>query len=357
MNIDFHYGVIYVVSRLAGLPVADATTVAHACQYVDDATTPGLLYFAGGERFERIASAHKIFDYENLFNELNRLVWTPFHFLPAGEGDTLEERAVCRPDSKVARDVILKAIAKKGTDNALHRLGVTLHTYVDTWAHQGFSGIESDYNKVSHLEAEDCTPAQWFEHLRRATDHLVEDVEAEVLSRTVPLGHGAALHYPDQPWAKWHYINGKGHRVVRDNLPDFLVAADMACRAVQAYCAGADDLDTQPGLKADAKSVLRELLSTNVNTDENVRLEVIHDWLAAGAFPGLKEELVAYVPKGPGSWKHKATGIKVKGDGGSMPLWTPAFEQSDYRKFHDAVKEHRFAVIQEVLPENGLRLV
>ena len=113
----------------------------------------------------------------------------------------------------------------------------------------------------------------------------------------------------------------------------------------------------KPDLKADEKSVLRELLSTNVNTGENARLDVIHDWLSAGAFPGLKDELVVYIGKGAGSWKHKATGITVKGDGGSMPVWTPAFEQSDYQKFHDAVKEHRFAVIQEVLPENGLRLV
>lgn len=37
MNIDFHYGVIYAVARLGGLDVAEARTVAHSCQYVDDA--------------------------------------------------------------------------------------------------------------------------------------------------------------------------------------------------------------------------------------------------------------------------------------------------------------------------------
>jgi len=35
--------------------------------------------------------------------------------------------------------------------NASHRLGVTLHVYVDTWAHQGFSGIESDFNRICEI--------------------------------------------------------------------------------------------------------------------------------------------------------------------------------------------------------------
>ncbi len=82
---------------------SQALTVAHACQYVDDATTPGILRFQGGETFERFATAHKTFDYANTENDQNRLVWAPFHFLPAGEGATLDEKAVCRADSAVAR--------------------------------------------------------------------------------------------------------------------------------------------------------------------------------------------------------------------------------------------------------------
>lgn len=356
MNIDFHYGIVYVMARLGGLPAGEAQTVAHACQYVDDATTPGLLHFADGERFERFATAHKLFDYENVFNELNRLVWTPFHFLPAGIGVTLEERAICRPDSLVAQEVVRCAIRHKGASNDLHRLGVTLHTYVDTWAHQGFAGIESDYNKVSHLEAEDCTPAQWLEHFERATKHLAAEVESEVLARAFPLGHGAALHYPDQPWANWSYVNGKGVLVKRENLPDFVTAADMACRVVQAFCANTDSFVAQPGLTADQKAALQQLLATNTSTDERVRLDVIHDSIEAGTIPGLKESLPLYIGKGVGSWKYQATGIDAQHGDGAAPKWSPAFEHSDYRKFHDAVKEHRFVVTQEVLPANGLRL-
>lgn len=73
MNIDFHYGVIYVTSRLAGMSQEQAQIVAHSCQYVDDATTPGILEFSGGETFDRFASAHKLFDYRNVLNQ--GIVW------------------------------------------------------------------------------------------------------------------------------------------------------------------------------------------------------------------------------------------------------------------------------------------
>ena len=75
MNIDFHYGVVYIAARIGGMAAGEAITVAHACQYVDDATTSGILRFSGGETFERFATAHKLFDYTNAENDQNRLVW------------------------------------------------------------------------------------------------------------------------------------------------------------------------------------------------------------------------------------------------------------------------------------------
>lgn len=356
MNIDFHYGVVYAMARLGGLLPADALTVAHACQYVDDSTTPGLLDFEGGEMFERFPTAHSLFDYHNAFNQGNRLTWVPFHFLPAGIGESLEERAICRPNSDVAKTVVRRAIEHRTADNGLHRLGVTLHTYVDTWAHQGFSGIKSDFNSVSDLVAEDCTHLQWYEYLTRATEHLADEAKSDVLSRAFPLGHGAALHYPDQPWANWTYTNGKGDVVKRVNLPDFISAADMACRAVQGYVAGNNDFEKQLGLSTSQRAAVEELLSKNRSLDEQERLEGIRSAIERGQIPGLEETLPAYVAKGKGSWKHLATGIEAEDDGDAVPRWNRTFEDSDYRKFHDATKEHRFFVTQEVLPKIGLRL-
>jgi hypothetical protein len=356
MNIDFHYGVVYVAARVGGMTPDDACTVAHCCQYVDDATTHGILRFKGGETFERFATAHKLFDYSNTENDQNRLVWTPFHFLPAAEGDTLEEKAVCRPDSEVAREVMRRAIRQRNTEMGLHRLGVTLHTYVDTWAHQGFAGIESPWNRVHLLEAQDCTRKGWLAGLKAATEHLVERIEENVLTLALPVGHGAALHYPDQPWAHWHYIDGRNNFVSRHNLPEFVQAAEMACRAVRGYLAGREDFEAQPGMPENVKEELPHLLNINRDAEDNQRLQRFCEWVQAGRIPGLKESIPHYVAKGRGSWKCNATGLEHDDDTGDQPTWTDAFERSDYRLFHDAVKQHRFVTTQEILPARGLRI-
>jgi hypothetical protein len=356
MNIDFHYGVIYVVARLAGMDTAQAKVVAHACQYVDDATTPGVLIFEGGESFERFASAHRLFDYHNLLNGQNRLVWAPFHFLPGGEGKTLEERALCRPDSAIARAMVKRAIAARTQANGLHRLGVTLHVYVDTWAHQGFSGTVSKYNQVTELHGDDHDEATWLGKLAGFVSDTAQNVKAQVLDAVCNLGHGAALHFPDMPWARWHYVNGHGIKVARNNLPDFLRAADMSYRAVRGYLNGNAVYEAENGLPTSSLQALEGLLETSRSHDEQERLGRLRDAAARGEIPGLKEAIPDYIPKGKGSWKHLATGIEEAGDGGFTPRWSEKFEGSDYRHFHDAIKEHRFVVTQQILPEHGVRL-
>lgn len=356
MNIDFHYGVTFAVCRLAGLDQQQAQVVAHASQYVDDATTKGLLMFAGGETFERFASAHVMLDYNNAINDENRVVWVPFHFLPGGEGVTLEDKAVCKPDSPIARDMVRRAIESRDAENALHRLGVTLHTYIDTWAHQGFSGIVSDHNRLTSLEGDDHDHETWLDKLKSYATKAGNAIGATAVSTVSGLGHGAALHFPDMPWADWSYTNLTTGKVERKNLPDFMNAMDMACKAVQGFLHNNVNYEHESGLPQAAKKALQVIVANNRDHDPEARLEVFMASIAKGELPGLKEEIPAYIAKGRGSWKHQATGIEDKDDGDTKPEWSPAFESSDYRKFHDAVKEHRFEVTQKILPAHGIRL-
>lgn len=350
MNIDFHYGVVYAVARLAGLDQQRAQIVAHSCQYVDDASTSGILDFSGGESFERFASAHEMLDYgNNSRNVENRVIWAPFHFLPGGEGKTLEERAVCRPNSQIAQEMMAKAIEGHAAENGLHRLGISLHVYVDTWAHQGFSGIISKTNEVSSLTGDDYSHETWLEKLKIK-------LASEFIDVMSGLGHGAALHFPDMPWARWQYTNGNGALIERDNLPDFIEAADMACRAIQGYIKGDRNYQSEPGLTDASKESLRALLGSIRDHDEKIRLQVLSKAVKAGELLGIQEDIPVYVAKGEGSWKHEATGIVEVGDGPEPPEWSQAFEDSNYRKFHDAIKEHRFVVTQKILPKHGLRL-
>lgn len=356
MNIDFHYGVIYITSRLAGMNPEQAEIVAHSCQYVDDSTKPGILEFAGGETYDRFASAHKMFDYKNALNAENRVVWAPFHFLPGGQGNTLEEKSICRPDSDIARAMVKRAIEGRSANNGLHRLGIALHVYVDTWVHQGFSGTISKHNIVKSLEGDDHDHATWLAKLRSFLTDIEDRIESDFLDAVSGLGHGAALHFPDMPWAKWKYTNGHGLNIERDNLPDFLQAADMACKAIQGFLYGNSNYETEAGLGTEAKQALESILSGNQDHDEHNRLEVLSAAFSKGAIPRFKENIPKYIAKGDGSWKHAATGITDVNDGDTKPIWSDKFENSDYRKFHDAIKQHRFVVTQEILPMHNVRL-
>ncbi|MGZ6298492.1 MAG: DUF6765 family protein, partial [Parachlamydiaceae bacterium] len=356
MNIDFHYGMIYTVARLAGMRQEDAQIVAHACQYIDDATTHGILEFEGGETFERFSSAHKLFDYANMLNDQNRVVWAPFHFLPAGEGGTIEEKSICRPDSVIAKDMVRRAIKGSDAKNALHRLGVSLHVYVDTWAHKGFTGMISNHNIVLTLQGDDHNHDTWIRKLKGLLSDAGHNIEALGLDAISRLGHGAALHFPDMPWAKWHYKNGHGQEIDRDNLPDFVEAADMACKVVQGFIKNNEQYEQEKGLSEKSKAAIKDLLAGNRDHDEVQRLEFMSAAVANGKISGIQEEIPFYIAKGKGSWKHAATGIVEIHDGPNKPIWSEVFENSHYRKFHDAVKEHRFVVTQEILPAHGVRL-
>ena len=83
MQADLHYGLSYVLARLAGFEKGDATTIAWSCQYVDDATNGGVIEFDNGAKYDRISSAHLTRDFiHNLEDIQNHRTWIPFHFLP-----------------------------------------------------------------------------------------------------------------------------------------------------------------------------------------------------------------------------------------------------------------------------------
>jgi hypothetical protein len=156
MQIDFHHATTYVAARLAGFTHAEADIVAHAAQYVDDATSSGLINFDQGQLYSRISSAHQMIDTRNTRKLKNHLVWIPFHFLPANDGlgegqnpiGSFINKLVCKPDSPIARQMVRQAILDRERPYGLHRLGVTMHVYADTWAHQGFAGVRHKINEV-----------------------------------------------------------------------------------------------------------------------------------------------------------------------------------------------------------------
>jgi hypothetical protein len=130
MQRDFHHGVIYVLSRVAGFSPEDATIIAYSSQYVDDATNGSFIKFTNHPMYYRIKSAHAMKDFCNLDDLANQNSWMPFHFLPGNlQADDTElgfvSRLICRENSSVAQDMVREAFLHKSDENGLHRLGVT----------------------------------------------------------------------------------------------------------------------------------------------------------------------------------------------------------------------------------------
>ncbi|MCJ7600758.1 MAG: hypothetical protein MUO63_04545, partial [Desulfobulbaceae bacterium] len=199
MQTDFHHATTYVAARLAGFPQDRAEIIAHAAQYVDDATSSGTVNFDNEALYSRISSAHKMLDPRNADDLANHLVWIPFHFLPGndglGEGQNpigkFINKLVCTPDSPIARQMVRQAIVDQDRPYGLHRLGVAMHVYADTWAHQGFAGILHKINEVENVK-ETSNSGVFSSGLASILSGILDDA-------VPPLGHGRATVLPDMP--------------------------------------------------------------------------------------------------------------------------------------------------------------
>ncbi|RMH37316.1 MAG: hypothetical protein D6690_02815 [Nitrospirae bacterium] len=352
MQIDFHHAVTYVIARLAGLSHPKANVVAYCAQYVDDATNGGTVKFDNGAMYHRISSAHKMLDYRNSKALKNRHVWLPFHFLPGNDGlpagkaprGGFHKRLVCRPNSSVAQDMVRACLEDKKKPYGLYRLGVTMHVFADTWAHQGFAGINHKLNEAHDIESED----------KQFDARFYEKIANFFISEAFPLGHGAVLSYPDRPYLKWSYTNGLGERIERDNPKDFLEAANEMCKTMRRWQLGDPDAQVD-GLPREDEKKIDALLRTTKLESGDERHAVWLKKIAEGHFSFGPTKLT-YIPKGKGSWKHQALGTREwVDDPDDEPFhYTPSFLTSHWKMFHDALQAHRFDILHDILPKYGI---
>lgn len=348
MQIDFHHAVTYVTARLAGFPKKEADKIAYAAQYVDDATSPGTVVFNNKAAYNRMCSAHKMVDVRNANLAENQHVWMPFHFLPGNGGmeagqnpdGSFIEKIVSRPgnDNPVAREMVEEVIREKGRPYALHRLGITMHVFADTWAHQQFAGVEHPINEVEKARETGGTNV-----FSNGLDGWLRDVLDDTIP---PLGHGRANIFPDMPFLTWTYKNGLGNDNVRHNTNDFCEAAEQMCLVMQRYLGSA-----VVGMPAGDTEKMKDLFSSIQEKKGEDRHE---KWLAAitdGTF-SFGPETVEYPEKeGGNSWKKLALGA-----GCDKPVYPykKSFLKSDWKLFHDAVQAHHLYVNHQLLPQYGI---
>jgi hypothetical protein len=370
MQIDFHHGVTYCVARIAGFDQQRAAIIAYASQYVDDAIESGPVKFDNGMVFHRVNSAHKTLDYRNFEQLANQRVWVPFHFLPgnhglpAGQtapGDKID-RTICRPNSHVAQDMLRECIRTQHAPHALQRLGISMHVYVDTWAHQGFTGINHKINRASELLDEqgqlDHSKQERIRQFYEKTlgEQIIDRVTGLFVSEVLPLGHGAVLSYPDKPFLKWGYTNGLGEVVQRDNPADFLAAAEQMCQWLQRYLIGNSDV-VMPGLPATDRAIIADLLQNTQDWESTARHDRWYRAIKDGKF-SFGSDNCNYIAKGRGSWVSEAFGVDHPPfeDPRYLHPHLPSFPASNWKLFHDALLAHQSFIMKELLPRYQIHL-
>jgi len=211
MQKDFHYYCIGVLAKAAGFDKGDALTIAYASQYVDDSTESEPVR-VGELMFDPVRTAHlglKAFDWS-----IQKRVYIPFHFIPPNPIRSIQDTFVTAPNSPFALRILKEACEEQLELRRLCRIGVALHTFADTWAHQGFSGREhkeNDVESIYHREGK-----RW-KHL------LWENFYLDVLPQ---VGHTEAGYFPDQSFLTWKYIRKLTNEMVnRNNTNEFLTAA------------------------------------------------------------------------------------------------------------------------------------
>jgi len=351
MQKDFHYAVTYIIARWADFSHKKAQIVAYACQYVDDNCDYGTLEFDNGALCSQIPSSHKVHDYRNFDTLEQYKVWLPFHFLPGNKGLNFKQsvsggfvnKLMTVPKSHIANDMIAYCLAnwKAKSPDRLHRLGITLHTLSDSWAHQGFVGINHRVNDITLMDGPEFVKLPFFNRMKGRYNSLL----SKFMCRTFPLAHIAALDSPDLPYLKWHYTDDDAH-FTRENYNEFVNAAEAMYDVLKQV---SPNLACKPNLSAAQKDLLKQLFISFRHSDSYVRLNEWIKLISDDAFDIGPTHLRPYKKEGLGSWKYDALG-----NGEDTPKFTPEFLKSNWKLFHDAIFFHRYIVTRLILPKYGI---
>lgn len=149
MDIEFHYYMTYLIATKAGLDADNSRILAHSSQFIDDNDI--VFEVDKGKGF---AYRNYISQTMNILKPKDELlrIYPIFHFIP---GDPQKETAwrkdgkmhwLCTTPNSINANNIMDTAIQLGS---LHRIGVAAHGYVDTWAHQNFTGYYDDFNGIN----------------------------------------------------------------------------------------------------------------------------------------------------------------------------------------------------------------
>lgn len=345
MQMDFHFYTIYALARAAGFKPDDAHIIAYSSQHTDDAKYDHALEFENGGRFQQVLSAHKFLDPEVFTKATCYRIWVPFHFLPGNLGTDFYERMLARANSIVAQTMVEDFLRTDLKPYSLHRLGIILHVYADTWSHQNFMGIINDINDIKEMEVK-ATGQDFLES-------LLGKLKEEVLEYLAPkLGHAQAGTIPDEPYREWDYKDYKGRYFQIFNHERALDAAQQCYTVLFRFAKLFPHFLSEPELPW--QKILDDISSLFSRQGElKERTEAWREAISNGK--------IGFEPKGKDigllyddrEWFRDAVTVTKEGEEKQYRR-NEGFETSHWKHFHDAAAFHRFNLLHEILPEYGI---
>ncbi len=265
--------------------------------------------------------------------------------MPGNLGVDFYERMLCRPGSTIAQRLADELMNSDLKPYLLHRLGIFLHVYADTWSHQNFLGlVHEKLNDVKYMKIKDETGTSF--------KALLRELKKEILEYAAPkLGHAQAGTIPDEPYRDWKYKNHQGRIFDISNTERALDAAQSCYRVLFNFLEEFPEFSNGPSTPwYEIAEKISTLFQTRASLDD--RAGIWRGAISDGSFGFKPEGRDVDLKYDDREWFHKAVEVNKKDE--EVYERKPGFEVSDWKYFHDAATFHRFTVLNEVLPGYGM---
>jgi hypothetical protein len=200
MDIEFHYHINYLIAAVAGFSSKEAYKIAYSAQYLDDNSEAYTIIGQGARQDTNLVTQ----SYDPMIKAKDIIEIFPiFHFIPGNDlitssglrRDGSGRYMSCLPNNRLARDNLIQALKSQN----LYWIGIASHSFVDTWAHQNFTGLKDSYNSLHQKQ------------------------EAKIFKLPGSIGHLEVLALPDTPNTVWYDFRLKDMKI--DNNKRILEAA------------------------------------------------------------------------------------------------------------------------------------
>lgn len=233
MDIAFHYFAIKTLAGLAGFEQEEAQIIAAYSQMVDDFDYTRYWHCTNVPDYIKNSDQYDLCVFGGLFNPVQtgflhggmtdaidyvylalergqRFTCAPFHFIYRNEEQINQKEYRVRPASfdedSIIRDLLVQAqkelldpnASRMERRKALMKVGMLLHIFADTVAHQMFSGFNADVNAVELVEVTNNITEK--DETTKYSFFLTEIINKlqDLIPRLKPaIGHMMLGHVPD----------------------------------------------------------------------------------------------------------------------------------------------------------------